>query len=579
MKSESKCAVLGIWLIGSILTVGCGLGDMSEPSDPNVLAIYRGGQVTIEDLDAVILGMPAQARRLPQGDALDRDRGLIEVLVVNRLLLELEESEGVRTTPGFLAIHEETRQKLVADDFIRRELSQVDGVTEADARAYYEAHVDDFSQPAKRMTLNIFRRVNSRQDLEAATREMQDLRLRVLNGESFRALAREYSDSESADRDGELGWITNVNVPPDLAGVVFALDPGVPSEPVATAEGVHLFMVTQASASRSYTFDEVESRIVPVLRNQNRQTFVEDAVAGLPKPDPYFVADIEEMEYLLGGGDPDAEVFQVGESSLTIGQFRKLLDRAASASNGPPASDLPETLLAALVDRARIYEHCRSEGHIDQAELRVRLENAADDDIVNFMRERTLQAEAGLNTDVLEAYFKANSLRFSSPLVVDANVLVISIPDRDSNVMMGRLSRLDLDPASDRLALAASEMGGQVGRVESVTLSQFRRWNEKVARLVSGLDVGRCSQPVRVGDSVVVVEVTRRVEPEPRPFATVTDQVVVSYLNDHRREIYENWSRRLLEEADLRIFDDRLAAFWRNEGVIDRPAESSNGPA
>jgi len=579
MKSKLKPAVLGFSMVGVLLISGCAPGEAPVRSGPNTLATYRGGQITTEDLDHLILSLPPRARRLPLDEALERDRGLVELLVANRLLLEQAAAEGVRTAPDFLTLHEETRQKLVADDFVRREFSQLEGVTEAEARAYFEAHADEFSQPAKRMTLNIFKRVNDRVGLETATREMQDLRQRILSGESFQVLAREYSDSESAERDGELGWITKANAPPDLAKVVFALEPGVPSEPVVTAEGVHLFMVTEASVARSYTFNEVESRIVSILRNQDRKGFVEKVVADLPKPEPYFVADFEEMDYLIGGGDPEAEVFRIGETSLTVAEFRRLVDRAISATNAPANQDLPGALLAALVNRARIYEHCRSLGRFDESELRVRLEKIADDEIVNYMRERSLRMEVGLDTGVVEAYFDVNRRRFSSPLTLDADVLVVPIPDRGTNTMMDRLSRLDLDPGADRLTLAASELGGEVARVENVPHDQFQRWNRKVARLVSGLEAGRCSQPVRIGDSVVVVEVTRRVEPEPMPFAAVTDEVVRAYLDDHRSEIYENWSRRLLEDADLRIFDDRLETFWRDGGLVDRPAEPSNGPA
>jgi len=579
MKSALRSVLVGLWVAGLTLTTACGPGQPEKPSDPRILAAYRGGEISTEDLDEAILALPEAARRVPQDEAHERDRSLIEALVVNRLLLAQAASEGVRETPEFLVVNQENREKIVADDYIRRELSRMEGLTEADARAYFDQHRDDFKKPASRMTLHIFRRVNDGGDFESATREMQELRDRILSGESFGSLARSHSDSESAERDGELGWITEANAPPELAGVVFGLEPGVPSEPVLTAEGVHLFMVTGASAAHNYTFDEVESRIAMILSSRDRQAFVEQTVADLPIPEPYFVTEIEEMEYLLDGGDPKAEVFRIGESSLSVGRFRHHVDRAIAAPGATPAPDLPETLLTALVNRARIYEYCRSQGLFEQPELQAKLERATDDDTVAYMRERALLDEAKLDSAAIEAYFEVNRRRFSSPLILDAEVLVVPIPDHGSNEIMNRLSRLDLDPSGDRLEAAASEMGGEVGRVEAVTLVQLRRWNQNVARIVSALEVGHCSGPVRVGNSVVVVELRRRSEPEPQPFATVADEVIRSYLNDHRREVYERWSGRLLEGAGFRIFEEWLEAFWRGGGVVDGREGALGGPS
>lgn len=582
MKLSLKPVLVGMWLVGLILFTACGPNEQARPSNPEILATYRGGEISIDDLDDAILSLPEPARQVREEEALERDRSLVEVLVVNRLLLESAASEGVREKPEFVLLHEDNRQRIVAEHFIRQEISRMDGVTEADARAYFDQHQEDFKQPASRMTLHIFRRVNDGGDFESETREMQGLRERIIGGESFGELARRYSDSESAQRGGELGWITEANAPGDLAAVVFGLEPLVPSEPVVTAEGIHLFMVTQESADRSYTFDEVESQVAAVLSTRDRRAFTEEMVADLPLPEPYFVAEVEEMGYLLGGGDPEVEVFQVGESSLSVGQFRHLVDRAIAAPGTKPTPNLPETLLTALVNRARIYEYCRSQGVFEQPALRARLESVADADLVDYMRERGLRNEARLDATAIGAYFEANSRRFSSPLILDAEVLVVPIPDRGSNEMMDRLSRLDHDPAVDRLEAAASALGGEVGRVEAVTLDQFRRWNQKVGAIVSALEVGRCSPPVRVGDSVVVVELERRLEPEPQPFATVADEVVWSYLSDHQREVYDRWSGKLLDEAGFRVFDDRLEAFWRGEregGLEGGPAVPLEAPS
>jgi hypothetical protein len=190
------------------------------------------------------------------------------------------------------------------------------------------------------------------------------------------------------------------------------------------------------------------------------------------------------------------------------------------------------------------------------------------DDAVNFLRERALTEEVNLDVVALEAYFDANRSRFSSPLILDLEVLVVPIPDSGANAMMARLSGLPFDSADDRLENAATEFGGRVETFEAATIGQIRRWNPKVVQMISGLEISGCSQPVRVGQSVVVVEVTDRVEPESPVFATVRSQVASAYLTDHRREIYLAWSERILDEAEFEYLDERLEEFWSGERGI-----------
>jgi parvulin-like peptidyl-prolyl isomerase len=578
MKPVQWSATVLLWTAVATMTTACDVGEPTPPSNPKVLAVVRGGEITVEDLDRAILALPEAARQAPAEEARQRDRQLIEVLAVNRLLLEQADVEGVREDPEFIVAHQENLQRIVADDFIRRRLAESDPITVEASRAYFDEHREDFKQPAARLAFHIFRRVGDPDEVEPATREMEALRERVVNGESFGSLARATSDSETAERDGELGWITETNAPPDLASVIFGLDPGVPSQPVVTAEGVHLFMVTAVSTARTYDFDEVEGRIVAILDGERRRALVEQVVEELPKPDPYFVTGIDEMQHLLGGGDPSVEVFRIGRSSMTLGRFRWLVDRAVAASAGGPAPDLPANLFQALVNRARIYEHCRAEGLLEGPELADRLRRAEEDDVVDFLRERALLEEARLDGPSVEAYFETHRRRFSSPLILDARFLVVPIPDRGANRMMELLSRLDSDPSGDRLGEAAAATGGSVERVEGTTLAQIERWSPKVARVVSALETGRCSQPVRVGGSIVVVELERRSEPEPQPFAAVADEVVRSYLADHRREVYDRWSGRLLEEAGFRVFDDRLEAFRGDPGAAAGRGAASGGP-
>lgn len=558
-----KCrqGLLTFWGCVALLAMHSGCTpDERALNDPEALAVYKGGSISAQDLDAAILELPPAQRRVAPDEAMERNRMMVRGLVVNRLLGEQAKAEGVDQNQGFLEIHEENRQRIVSDHFIQARSAAIPDLTPEDVSRYYDEHREEFNQEERRLTSHIFRRAGG-PAIETAASELSGLRERVLRGESFGALAEQYSDSETAHGLGELGWLSRDSIPADLAGVIFSLEPGVPSEPIVTGDGVHLFMVNVISAARDFSLSDVEGQVAAALRIQRRQEYVSAMVEELPLPDPYYVPRAEDVQLLVGSGDPHAEVFRVGESSLTVERFRQLMERSSAAASGNQAADLPEVLLQALVQRARIYEHCRVEGVLDEPVLAARLEHARQRDAIAFITERALLLEARREPEMLEEYYQSNRRRFSSPLFLEVSALVLPLPDRGAGTIMDRLALLGHDSADDRLDTAATELGGTVERMGKVTLGSLMRWNSKAARILSAIDVGECSPPIRIGDSIVVIEVTERWEPEPLPFVEVSDQVAWAYITDHRQVMYEQVTTRILDEAGYDPNEEKIEAF------------------
>lgn len=88
-------------------------------------------------------------------------------------------------------------------------------------------------------------RVRLSQILVADRRRAEELRARLERGEEFAALANEHSVDPSAERGGDQGLLSRGDLPPALADVVFALEPGEVSEVVPAEYGFHLFLVRE----------------------------------------------------------------------------------------------------------------------------------------------------------------------------------------------------------------------------------------------------------------------------------------------------------------------------------------------
>ena len=106
------------------------------------------------------------------------------------------------------------------------------------------------------LVLEIFLSVDA-PDLEQQTRQIADrLISQILNGARFGALAREFSQSTTAARGGNLGWITESELDPELAVALSIMQPGEVSRPIRTLTGYYiLFLMERRDGSNSKTGD------------------------------------------------------------------------------------------------------------------------------------------------------------------------------------------------------------------------------------------------------------------------------------------------------------------------------------
>ena len=110
-------------------------------------------------------------------------------------------------------------------------------------------------------------------DEQAALARARELRRRLLAGEDFAALAREYSDDKAtATQGGELGWVDPGQMVPEFQRAMDALEPGEISEPVKSGFGWHLI---QVEARRSH--DDTEEHRRKLARQQIFRRKAEEA--------------------------------------------------------------------------------------------------------------------------------------------------------------------------------------------------------------------------------------------------------------------------------------------------------------
>jgi parvulin-like peptidyl-prolyl isomerase len=142
------------------------------------------------------------------------------------------------------------------------------GVSEDEARKYYESHLNEFTTVPTVTLREILvsvpqdaRGVNAAAE-EAAQRKIEEIRRRVTGGESFEKVATEVSESPSKANGGLIGPLSVNDIAPDLRKTIEAMKIGDVTEPLRDSRrGYQLLKLESRSDTQVMPFDEAREKI------------------------------------------------------------------------------------------------------------------------------------------------------------------------------------------------------------------------------------------------------------------------------------------------------------------------------
>jgi peptidyl-prolyl cis-trans isomerase D len=188
-------------------------------------------------------------------------------------------------------------------------------VTDADAQAYYDAHLDQYKTPEQVKTRHILIAVAKGADAKtdaAAKAKAEDVLKQVKAGGNFADLAKKYSDDPgSKDQGGELPMIATSSLDPAYAQAAMALNPGQTSGLVRSSFGYHIIQTEAKDTAHVKAFAEVKPAIVAQLQTQKSaaaaQSYAVQLVAeakknGLDKPAAAHNLHVITTDYVAKAG-------------------------------------------------------------------------------------------------------------------------------------------------------------------------------------------------------------------------------------------------------------------------------------
>ena len=172
-------------------------------------------------------------------------------------------------------------RQILRRQVLSRELESKVTVTDAEARADYEARPADYTVLP---TVKLQEILVKDDDESAARARASGLVTRARGGEDFATLARENSASPTRLSGGELGTLSQGEMNRDIQKAAFALAPGEVSEPFTAGEGAYrILRVAEKTEGRVVPFEEVKADIVKQLSQERWAKEYEQYVEGLRK--------------------------------------------------------------------------------------------------------------------------------------------------------------------------------------------------------------------------------------------------------------------------------------------------------
>lgn len=180
-----------------------------------------------------------------------------------------------------------TVQLIVAD---QAKLADAIQVPDSQVQAYYDAHRDQYRTPARVHARHILLSITNKpkDEVPKIKAQAEDLLKQIKAGGNFAELAKKYSqDPGSAQKGGDLGWVSRGQMVKNFEDAVFALKDNQISDVITTEYGFHIIQVLEHQPAHLQTLDEVKPQILATLRNQSvfdkMQTLTDQAHAELVK--------------------------------------------------------------------------------------------------------------------------------------------------------------------------------------------------------------------------------------------------------------------------------------------------------
>jgi peptidyl-prolyl cis-trans isomerase D len=141
-------------------------------------------------------------------------------------------------------------------------------VSDKEIEEYYQTHREDKFHNRREAKVNYISVPLTDEDQKKGGRSRADEIVKAARaGKDFGQLAKSASNDPSAEKGGDLGWISQGQLPPPVEKVIFALKKGEVADPLETPAGFQIFKVEDVKEEKVQSLKEATPEIVKTLKS------------------------------------------------------------------------------------------------------------------------------------------------------------------------------------------------------------------------------------------------------------------------------------------------------------------------
>jgi parvulin-like peptidyl-prolyl isomerase len=270
----------------------------ADDSDANdVIARIGDSQVTAGELRTAIASLDpntqAAAARDPQ--ALSK---LVRLILAQRLVLKEALEKKWDQNPTVVNALNQVRNNAIAQTYLQSVSTPPDTYpSDAEVQTTYDANKAQLLIPRQYDLAQVY--IKDPKGSDDATNAKAQVKLETVrkalakHDADFAAIARADSDEpQSASKGGEIGWLIETRIQPEIRSQLGSLDKGSVTAPVRLDDGWHFLKVLDVKEPYTPALDEIKPQLVQKMRAQRTQQNSQQYLAKLLQDNPVQINEL-----------------------------------------------------------------------------------------------------------------------------------------------------------------------------------------------------------------------------------------------------------------------------------------------
>lgn len=271
--------------------------------DPGIVGRIGDTEIKIEDIRAALAPLGDAEKQSIAKDPAQLNT-MVRALLVQRLVLKEALEKKWDEKPAIALQLQRVRESAISETYLQSISQPPDSFpSEAELKAAYDAAKLSLLVPKTYRLSQIY--IAELKTADATTRSDAKLKLAVVRealkkpSADFAALAAAHSeDAASVKNGGEIGWLADAQIQPEIRAQLPKLAVNVISDPIRLDDGWHIIKVTDIREAHTPTLEQIRPQLVRQMRADKTRENQQAHLAELLKANPVAVNELALSQIL-----------------------------------------------------------------------------------------------------------------------------------------------------------------------------------------------------------------------------------------------------------------------------------------